>query len=178
MAPVHITMVESADLSPTELAALRELWDAAFDDFTDEDAAHAFGGVHVLAWSGDALVAHASAVARTILVGETTVEAGYVEAVATAPTYQGRGLGTAVMERLQDELRERWALGVLSTGEWRFYERLGWERLRGPSYVITDAGTIRTEDEDDGLMVLRYAATAGLDLTASITCYDRPGDAW
>ena len=70
-------------------------------------------------------------------------------------------------------------LGALSTGAHAFYGRLGWERWRGPTYVRTSGGAIeRTEDEDDGVMVLRFGPSADLDLTLPICCEDRPGDAW
>jgi hypothetical protein len=58
------------------------------------------------------------------------------------------------------------------------YERLGWERWRGPTYVRRGADLVRTEDEDDGVMVLRFGPSAGLDLTAPIACTERGGDDW
>ena len=57
-----------------------------------------------------------------------------------------------------------------------FYERLGWQRWLGPTYVRRSDGVVRTPDEDDGVMVL-VTATA-VDLTAPITCEERPGDDW
>ena len=59
-------------------------------------------------------------------VGVTPFRAGYVEAVAVAPGHQRSGLGTAVMAALAAVIHERFELGVLSSGEWGFYERLGW----------------------------------------------------
>jgi aminoglycoside 2'-N-acetyltransferase I len=176
---VRILRAASVDLGSDTVRALHTLFVAAFvDGFTPEDAAHAFGGIHVVAFDGDDVVAHASAVPRTIVVSDRDFDAGYVEAVATSPARQGAGIGTQVMEALDELIRDRWELGVLSTGRPTFYEKLGWERWRGPSYVIKEQGTVRTEDEDDGLMVLRFGASAAIDLTSPITCYDRPGDAW
>ena len=43
------------------------------------------------------VVAHASVVPRALDVDGLPFRTGYVEAVATAPEVQGRGLGTAVM---------------------------------------------------------------------------------
>lgn len=179
---MRLVVTSSGALAAEVLDQLHRLWAEAFGDFTEEDAEHAFGGIHVLgfdgAGSGEVLVAHASAVPRRIVVGSAAYDAGYVEAVATAPSRQGTGLGTRVMERLGSELVERWQLGALSTGSPGFYERLGWERWHGPSYVATATGVERTPDEDDGIMVLRFGPSAGVDLTASIVCEDRPGDAW
>lgn len=176
------TSLRTAESDALDQGVRRELdrlWAAAFDgEFGAEDRDHAYGGVHVLADVGGRLVAHASAVPRTILVGGIAFDCGYVEAVATVPDLQGTGLGSQVMVRLQEEIRSRWQLGALSTGSPGFYERLGWERWRGPTYVITESGTVRTPEEDDALMVLRFGASASIDLAASITCHDRPGDAW
>ncbi|HEX2807062.1 MAG TPA: hypothetical protein VHN80_12930 [Kineosporiaceae bacterium] len=75
-------------------------------------------------------------------------------------------------------ITERYEMGALSTGRHSFYRRLGWERWRGPSWVILDGERVRTVEDDDGLMVLRFGPSADLDLTSPITCHDRPGDAW
>jgi hypothetical protein len=37
---------------------------------------------------------------------------------------------------------------------------------------------VRTPEEDGGIMVLRFGATATLDLTAAISCEARAGDDW
>jgi aminoglycoside 2'-N-acetyltransferase I len=172
----------SAGLTTTDRAALWTLWQAAFDGrsaFSRDDEEHAYGGVHVLALEGDAILAHGSVVPREIVVGERPFRAGYVEAVAVRPGRQRTGIGTALMTRLGAALRARHELGVLSTGRARgFYERLGWERWRGASYVLRDGGRIRTADEDEGLMVLLFGASAQVDLGADIACHDRSGDAW
>lgn len=68
---------------------------------------------------------------------------------------------------------------MLSTDAHRFYQRSGWERWRGPSFVRRVGGAVdRPAEDDDGLMVLRTGRRATVDLTASITCEDRPGDCW
>ena len=69
--------------------------------------------------------------------------------------------------------------GVLGTGEQHFYERLGWERWAGRSFVRgTDGVVTATADEDPWLMVLRTGASAALPLTGTLTCEWRPGDVW
>jgi aminoglycoside 2'-N-acetyltransferase I len=75
-------------------------------------------------------------------------------------------------------VRESFELGGLSTAHHHFYERLGWERWQGPTYVRDGDDVIRTEEEDDGVMVLRFGPSATIDLTAPITCEARPGDDW
>ena len=128
---------------------------------------------------GDAIVAHGSVVPRTLQVGDRAFHAGYVEAVAVTPSRQRAGLGTDIMRTLTDLTRREFELGALSTGEWGFYERLGWQRWRGATWVRWSDGRLtRTADDDDGVMVLRCAASREIDLGADITCAERPGDSW
>jgi hypothetical protein len=60
----------------------------------------------------------------------------------------------------------------------RFYERLGWERWQGPTFVRRGEALVRTEEEDDGIMVLRPGPGVRIDLRASISCEARAGDDW
>ena len=177
---MRLREVGTAALTGEELTAIRALMDLAFEgDFADEDLAHALGGRHWLLEDEGRLVAHASVVERVIAVDGVPLRTGYVEAVGTAPDRQRRGLGTRVMEAATAHIHERFELGCLGTGEWAFYERLGWERWRGPSFVRLEDGTVeRSPDDDDGIMVLRTPATPPIDLRAPISCAWRPGDAW
>ena len=127
MSPDSVVRVCLSDeLDPRDRTAIRALLDAAFaGDFSDDDWAHALGGTHALVEADGAVVAHAAVVPRVLDVGMQRVRAGYVEAVAVLPTRQGTGLGTAVMRALGEIMARDFELGALSTGEWRFYERLG-----------------------------------------------------
>jgi aminoglycoside 2'-N-acetyltransferase I len=177
---VDLLVAESDRIDGATRRALQELWDRAFGDrFSADDADHAYGGVHVLARDGGRLVGHASAVPRRMRFGDgpwRTV--GYVEAVATDPDRQGRGVGRQVMQRLHEEIAVRWPVAMLSTGRATgFYESLGWERWRGLSYTSTDAGVV-PDGEHGGLMILRPDPSIVPDLSMAVTCEDRPGDAW
>jgi len=175
---VPAEILASDDVDPATRAALWRLWDAAFDDFAEADGVHAFGGLHALVRDGSDVVAHASVVPRTLLIGHEAWQAGYVEAVAVAPDRQHQRLGTAVMAALQDLLPGRYPLAMLATGEHGFYEQLGWQRWRGPSYVVRGRVRVRTPEDDDALMALRLPGSRGLDLSLPVACQDRPGDAW
>lgn len=51
---MQLAVVESPEVEAATRAALRELWGRAFGDrFSDDDAEHAYGGVHVLGRDGD-----------------------------------------------------------------------------------------------------------------------------
>jgi aminoglycoside 2'-N-acetyltransferase I len=161
------------------LGRIRELIDRAFaGDFTDDDWAHTLGGWHVVIARDQAIVAHAAAIPRFLQVDHLYFLAGYVEGVATSPSEQRRGLGSEVMRRLSQFLQTHFEIGALSTGSHAFFERLGWERWSGPTFVSRGGEFVRTEEDDDGLMVLRFGPSEKVALDATICCDDRPGDAW
>ena len=177
---VEVVVVDSDQVDAATRSALRTLWDRAYGDrFSEDDADHAYGGVHVLVRDGDRLIGHASAVPRRIRFGDQPWRTvGYVEAVATDPERQGEGIGRRMMETLQEEFSSRWPVALLSTGRATgFYELLGWERWRGLSYTRTATGVV-PDSEHGGLMILRFDAPVVLDLSVGVTCEDRLGDAW
>ena len=162
------------------LAEVRSLLDEAFGgEFSDDDWAHTLGGWHAVAMDGGVPVSHAACVARVLEAAARPFRTGYVEGVATAPARRRQGLATAVMASIGDVVRREFELGALSTGAHPLYERQGWERWRGPTFVRSADGTLaRTADDDDGVMVLRFGPSLGLDLAAPLTCQAREGDDW
>ena len=157
------------------LEEIRELMDVAFEgDFEDDDWDHTLGGWHAVVTDGGVVVAHAAVVDRTLHSAGRAWRTGYVEGVATAPDRQGEGLGTVAMQEINQIIRRDHELGALGTGEWHFYEQVGWERWQGRTFV----GDERTPEDDDGVMVLRFGPSAGLDLAGDIACEARPGDVW
>ncbi len=192
-AALVIDVVTTERVGVVDLAALRALAWAAFasdiaqsdiaqsgivhSDMAESDWQHALGGHHAIARLGGRIVGHASVVPRTLLIDGEPLDVGYVEAVATEVECRNQGVGSAVMARIGEVIAERYALGALSTALPAFYARLGWQRWRGPSYVVRGACWQRTPDEDDGLMVLSGSLGA-IDVTASIACHERAGDSW
>jgi aminoglycoside 2'-N-acetyltransferase I len=126
----------------------------------------------------DGVVSHASLVARTLICSGQRLRVGYVEAVASSAARRRQGHGTRVMCRINDLIRAQYALGVLSTGEHLFYERLGWERWRGRTLVDGPRGLEPTPDDDGGIMVLGTPQTPPLDLDGDIVADWRRGDVW
>jgi aminoglycoside 2'-N-acetyltransferase I len=160
--------------------AARGLMQRAFDgDFSDDDWEHGLGGRHFLVLDDQLLVAHASVVERPFgVAGRGTVRTGYLEAVATEPARQGEGHGSMVVRAATGHVREGYELGALSTGEPGFYERLGWQRWRGKTFVDAAEGRLRTAEEDDGVLVLLTDRTEDLDLSGDLVCDWRRGDVW
>ena len=131
---------------------------------------------HVLARLDDQIVSHACWVTRWLQPGDySPVRTAFIEAVATAPSHQGRGYGSAVMQKVADEVTD-FELAGLSTGRHSFYERLGWERWLGPLAIRTEKGLLPTPG--DHVMVLRLPRTPKLDLEATLTAEWRQGELW
>lgn len=132
--------------------------------------------VHVLGYVDVRLVAHALWLPRRVQVGAGPWHAAaYVEGVATHPNHRGRGYGTAVMRRLQQEIAS-YDLGTLSAAVPEWYERLGWVRWQGSLLVLKDGELQATPDEC--AMVYRTPRTGELDLTTSLTAKWRPFKVW
>lgn len=182
MPPENVIVREcsTADLDVGDLAALRNLMSAAWPGggFSDDDFAHGMGGRHWIAEVDGRIVSHASVVERPIEVDGRPLRTGYLEAVATLPDFEHRGIGSLVVGGATAYVRAAFDFGALSTGRPTFYERLGWERWRGPSFVRTASGLERTEEDDVGLLVLKTPTTPPIDLAAPISCDWRSGDVW
>ena len=179
---IVVRRVATDELSSTELTRLRALFRAAWADdpeaFTEDDWEHALGGVHFLVEEGGEILAHASVVERELHADGHPLTTGYVEAVATSPSHQRRGHGSAVMREVGEHVDESFPLGALDTGLAAFYERLGWVRWQGPTFVRTHAGLVRTAEDDGNVFVRLTPTTPQLDLSAPISCEWRAGDVW
>jgi aminoglycoside 2'-N-acetyltransferase I len=126
------------------------------------------------------VVTHAAVVERTLWAGGQPLSTGYVEGVATRPDRRRQGHASRAMRAAGRAIQERYQIGALSDGAEvpGFYERLGWERWQGPTFVASPDGPLRTAEDDESVMVLRTPATPNLDLAAALTCDWRPGDVW
>lgn len=163
MSSRRLLVAQSEELETPLLAEVTALCEAAFEESFATAWDRVGPGLHVVAEDGGQVVAHAMIVDRRLYVGhepDLALDVGYVEHVATHPDHQGRGHGTAVMERVGRIIGEAYTLGALSTGRNAFYERLGWETWRGPTHVrMLDGERVRSPDDDGGVMVLRTART-------------------
>lgn len=175
MIVVRLTSDRLDDQLRADLRAL--LW-SSFDHFAEDDWEHTLGGVHVVAMDERRVMGHAAVVPRRVYVGGEQMAAGYVEGVAVAVAERSTGVGSAVMREIGDIIGSAELLGVLSTGAHGFYGRLGWERWRGPSFVVEDGRRRRTAEEDDGIMVLRRQGGEPVDLRSPIAVDARSGDDW
>jgi aminoglycoside 2'-N-acetyltransferase I len=130
---------------------------------------------HLLGFIGPELISHALWLRRRLRVGDTWVSnAAYIEAMATKEGYEGRGYGSAVMRRVHEEIRS-YEIAALSTSVPEWYERLGWERWRGPRLILRGAEVIPTPD--DAVMV--HAPSGVLpDVNQTLAAEWRPLELW
>jgi aminoglycoside 2'-N-acetyltransferase I len=119
-------------------------------------------------------------VPRWLVAGERGLRSGYVEGVATREDRRGLGLATLVMREVGQVVAEGYELGALADGSRipGFYQRLGWETWRGPTFVAAPEGQVRTAEEDGSVLVLRTPASPELDLGDPLVCDWRAGDVW
>jgi aminoglycoside 2'-N-acetyltransferase I len=175
-----VRRVHSAELTPGEIEVLRGLFAAAWPRGQFDEVAwqHAQGGIHVLVEDDGEIRAHAAVVERDIEAAGHLLDTGYVEAVATWPEHERKGYGSAAMREIGRIVDERYELGALATGEHAFYERLGWRRWRGPTFVRQLDDVTRTPDEDGSILIWTTERTPPLDLAAEIICDWRVGPVW
>jgi len=124
------------------------------------------GGRHFMAFDGEELAAHAVVTPRWLRYGDMRLTTAYVDAVATLPTYEGQGYGTAVMRMLAQNVEE-YEICCLETERPPFYERLGWELWRGPLGGLR-GDEVSPTPEQQGIMILRTPRTPPLDLGAEL----------
>lgn len=175
-----VRRVHSAELTPGEIEVLRGLCAAAWPRGQFDEVAwqHAQGGIHVLVEDDGEIRAHAAVVERDIEAAGHLLDTGYVEAVATWPEHERKGYGSAAMREIGRIVDEQYELGALATGEHPFYERLGWRRWQGPTFVRQLDDLTRTPDEDGSILIWRTERTPPLDLGAEIICDWRVGAVW
>lgn len=180
---MRLRRLATTELTGAEVTAIRALMDVAFgsdedERFTDDDWAHAIGGVHFVLDDDGMIVTHASVVERELHIDGVALRTGYVEAVATAPDREHQGHGSTVMEAVDAHILEAYELGALGTGRHRFYERLGWETWAGHAFVRTPDGPQRTPEDESYILVLRTPSSPPFTLDADLSCEWRPGDVW
>jgi aminoglycoside 2'-N-acetyltransferase I len=173
---LEFTVGNASDLSTTERAEIIELCTDAYE----EDFGHVFeslpGSIHICGRLEGRMVTHAAWVTRWLEPqGLPLLRTAYVEAVATLPSYQGRGFGTRIMQHLKSYILD-FDLGALSPSEVFFYERLGWELWQGPLAIRTQTAIEPTPDEE--VMIMRLPRTPALNLSALLTAEWRAGELW
>ena len=174
-----VELLHTADLPRSTRLAARVLLDDVFaDEMTDEDWDHCLGGLHALAWEGDALVGHAAVVQRQLGHAGRAWRTGYVEGVAVRADRRRRGYGSALLDPIERVIRSAYELGALGSSDEGvpLYTARGWTPWLGPTWAITPDGRRRTATDDGAVFVLD--PPAGFDVGGELTCDWRAGDLW
>jgi len=82
-----------------------------------------------------------------------------------------------LMKHITQFCYNNYELSMLSTDEKTFYEKLGWLRFQGESFVKNGKFEVRTVEEDDGLMLF-FGKNCGLSEIKRAVCQPRSGDDW
>jgi aminoglycoside 2'-N-acetyltransferase I len=182
MAAVRLEVVAADALDHAARAEIIDLCQSAYREDFSRLFEELTGSIHVLARDASGLlVSHAEWVTRWLQPAEhRALRTAYVEAVATNPEQHRRGLATAVLRRLTEELgtNPTWELGALSPSDPAFYARLGWELWRG-RLAIRHGERIEPTPPDEQVMILRLPRTpATLVTTSLMTAEWRSGELW
>lgn len=176
MSEPEIAVARGDTLTNSERRAITDLCSRAYGEDFAPYLALLHEPTHVLARMGDSIFSHACWVTRWLQAGDgPLLRTAYVEAVATEPAAQGRGLATAVLRRLASAVIG-YDLAALAPSEPGFYARLGWELWRGPLSTRTAAAVQPTEDEL--VMILRLPNGPPLNLDAPLSVEWREGEVW
>jgi aminoglycoside 2'-N-acetyltransferase I len=174
-----VRAVPREELSSAELAALLELAREPWPHLSDTYWEDVGVGVHFVIEEDGEPVSQACVVELELHVEDRAIRTGYVEAVSTRSDRRSRGLATRLMGAVHEHIRSTFELGALDTGLRGFYERWGWRRWRGPTWVRAPDGPLRTEEEDGNVYVLATPRTPpDLDLDAPISAPWRPPESW
>lgn len=159
------------DLEAADRAAIIRACVAAFGDAEFERLFSYIpsGGLHLIGSADGQVVSHAVVTTRRVQPeGLPLLRTAYVDAVATTPTAQGHGYGSAVLRALADAVAATHEIACLETERVSFYTRLGWQRWRGPRAGRGETGLIPTPDEQN-ILILRLPQTPALDLDRLLT---------
>ncbi|WP_372698015.1 GNAT family N-acetyltransferase [Arthrobacter sp. JSM 101049] len=160
---IQIDVLGHGVLGPAALAALRTFFDGEYlDGFGPWDADQPYGYAphqeHVVARSGDDVVAHVGWARRDIDVGGTPTTIGGVGGVLIAERGRGLGLGSRLMGRAAQAMADSGGIdfGYLGCREEvvPFYASCGWHRVRARERLVGRDGIPVEEAPGQPLLVL------------------------
>lgn len=166
------------DLSPGELQELRHMLEQTFGERYDDAAwGHCLGGNHFFLRYGGRLVSHVSLVPRLFEQGGQQLRGVYGESMATVPELQGKGIGSIVAAMATADVLLHYEIGAFAASKYHFYERLGWRKWSGPTFVMTSAGREPAAPGRGAVMALLPVGSK-VDPNGDLTTDWRNGDIW
>jgi aminoglycoside 2'-N-acetyltransferase I len=171
-----MTVLPTGAPSPADRAAIVALCTRAFGTDFSSLWHYVRAADHVLATLDGRLVGHAMWSTRTARANDGPfLRTAYLDAMATDAEMWGQGIGRAVIACLGAETAG-FDLRALSTDRPGFYERLCWERWRGPTGGRDGDLLIPTPEEI--VFISRTSTTPPLDLDGLLTVERRAGSIW
>ena len=168
----------TGQLSVAELRELRDMLEETFGPRYDQVAwEHCLGGTHFLLRYQGQLVSHVSLVRRLFEQDGRPIEGVYGESMATVPALQGKGLGSILAAMATADVLLHYELGAFAASKYHFYERLGWRKWAGKTFVVTDSGRRPAAPDRGAVMALLPPGTV-IDPERDLTTDWRPGDIW
>ncbi|BBC38366.1 hypothetical protein SGFS_096600 [Streptomyces graminofaciens] len=159
-------------------AELRTMLEGCFGErYGDTAWQHCLGGIHYLLRYRGELAAHGSLVPRWFKQGNVALRGMYGESMATVPHLRHRGLGSIVVAMATAEIRLHHEIGVFAASKYEFYERQGWQKWRGPTFVRTDEETLPAAPAR-GAVMFRLPVDSSVNPDADLTTDWRDGDIW
>ncbi|MET7477439.1 GNAT family N-acetyltransferase [Streptomyces sp. NPDC005648] len=176
--PVTVQVRHTEELSEKELHELRKMLVEVFGARYDDNAwDHCLGGIHYLLRYGDKLVAHGALVPRYMRQGDRVLRGMYGESMATLDDWCHRGFGSTIVAMATAEIRLNYDIGVFAASKYSFYERLGWDKWRGQTFVETEHG-IEARGPDRGAVMFRLPRHSTVDPDGDLITNLRSGDPW
>jgi aminoglycoside 2'-N-acetyltransferase I len=177
--PVTVRVRHTEQLGEEELGELKAMLTSVFGEerYTEEAWEHCLGGVHYLLRYGDQLVAHGALVPRDLRQGGKVLHGVYGESMATLKDWRRRGFGSVIVAMATAEIRRNYDIGVFAASKYEFYQRLGWQKWRGPTFVETEHG-IEAKGPERGAVMFRLPDNSDVDPDADLTTLSRSGDDW
>ncbi|MEV7523853.1 GNAT family N-acetyltransferase [Streptomyces sp. NPDC091371] len=166
------------EMAAGELAELRDMLVDCFSPRYDESAwAHCLGGTHYLLRHRGQLVSHGALIPRHFEQAGRELRGLYGESMATVPNLRGRGLGSIVLAAATADILMHHEIGVFAASKYHFYERLGWLKWPGETYVVAADGR-RPAAPARGAVMYRLPPGSTIDPAGDLAADWRAGDIW
>jgi len=173
-----IKVIHSKSTSETLRKEIVSLCNRAYEQNMETLLETFVDATHILGYYNDLFVCHALWVTRYLQPGTNPIlRTAYIEAVATEAHVRKRGFASAMMKYAIGEIQD-YELAALSPSRVEYYERLGWERWRGPLFIRTKEGKLMPSLDDEEVMIHRLPQTPILDLNAPLSAEWREGELW
>ncbi|EFH74997.1 GNAT family N-acetyltransferase [Vibrio vulnificus] len=171
-----ISVLNNDELDEETLHELIKLCSEAYEEDFNYYFSLLKNAKHVIGYLDGKIVSHAAYVERILYTEQRSYRAAYIEAVATHPSVQGKGLGSQIMSHITT-LIDEFELGALSPSEHEFYARLGWSLWEGPlGYYDQSLNEFSCPDEE--VMIYQIGEINDIDFKGKLLCNWREGDVW